>query len=51
MTLRDPVERTHSNWTHLWSAGLEPIGDLVRACEAEQRRITDGWGTSGTTPG
>ena len=23
--LRDPVERAHSNWTHLWSAGLEPI--------------------------
>lgn len=44
VTLRDPVERAHSNWTHLWSAGLEPIGDLVRACEAEQRRIADGWG-------
>ncbi|MEW1847034.1 sulfotransferase [Nonomuraea angiospora] len=43
VTLRDPVERAHSNWTHLWSAGLEPIGDLVRACEAEQRRIADGW--------
>src|SRR5262245_40302836 len=23
--LRDPVERAHSNWTHLWSAGLEPV--------------------------
>jgi hypothetical protein len=44
VTLRDPIERAHSNWTHLWSAGLEPIGDLVRACEAEQRRIADGWG-------
>src|SRR4051794_536419 len=21
--LRDPVERAHSNWAHLWSAGLE----------------------------
>jgi hypothetical protein len=43
VTLRDPVERAHSNWTHLWSAGLEPIGDLVRACEAERQRIADGW--------
>jgi hypothetical protein len=30
--LRDPVERAHSNWTHLWSAGLEPEPDFVRAC-------------------
>src|SRR5262245_42285912 len=22
--LRDPVDRAHSNWVHLWSAGLEP---------------------------
>ena len=41
--LRDPVERAHSNWTHLWSAGLEPIGDFVRACEEEPRRIEAGW--------
>ncbi|WP_336209406.1 sulfotransferase family protein [Nonomuraea sp. LPB2021202275-12-8] len=41
--VRDPVERAHSNWTHLWSAGLEPIGDVVRACAAEPRRITAGW--------
>jgi hypothetical protein len=33
--LRDPVERAHSNWVHLWSAGLEPIGDPVEACAAE----------------
>ncbi|MEV4307625.1 MULTISPECIES: sulfotransferase [unclassified Nonomuraea] len=43
VSLRDPVERAHSNWTHLWSAGLEPIGDLVRACEAEPERIAAGW--------
>ena len=36
--VRDPVERAHSNWTHLWSAGLEPIGDFVRACDAEDRK-------------
>src|SRR5919199_141812 len=26
--LRDPIERAHSNWTHLWSTGLEPVGDF-----------------------
>jgi hypothetical protein len=41
--LRDPVERAHSNWTHLWSAGLDPIGDFVLACAEEQRRIDAGW--------
>jgi len=41
--LRDPVERAHSNWTHLWSAGLEPIGDAVAACLAQERRIEAGW--------
>ncbi len=43
VVLRDPVERAHSNWTHLWSAGLEPEGDFVRACAAEDRRIEAGW--------
>ena len=33
--LRDPVDRAHSNWTHLWSAGLEPEGDFLRACALE----------------
>ncbi|WP_405148484.1 sulfotransferase [Sphaerisporangium sp. NBC_01403] len=41
--LRDPVERAHSNWTHLWSAGLEPVGDVVRACAEEARRVAAGW--------
>jgi hypothetical protein len=41
--LRDPVERAHSNWTHLWSAGLEPVGDFLRACEQEDRRVAAGW--------
>jgi hypothetical protein len=41
--VRDPVERAHSNWTHLWSAGLEPAGDFVRACADEERRIAAGW--------
>ena len=41
--LRDPVERAHSNWTHLWSAGLDPIGDFVKACADEDRRVAAGW--------
>jgi Sulfotransferase domain len=41
--LRDPVERAHSNWTHLWSAGLDPVDDFVQACAEEDRRIAAGW--------
>jgi Sulfotransferase domain len=41
--LRDPVERAHSNWTHLWSAGLEPVSDFIRACTEEDRRAAAGW--------
>ena len=41
--LRDPVDRAHSNWTHLWSAGLEPEGDFLRACDLEGRRAARGW--------
>src|SRR5581483_6528785 len=36
--LRDPVDRAHSNWTHLRSAGLEPEGDFLTACGLEDRR-------------
>jgi hypothetical protein len=43
VVLRDPVERAHSNWTHLWSAGLDPIDDVVQACAEEDRRIAAGW--------
>ncbi len=43
VVVRDPVERAHSNWTHLWSAGLEPIGDFVQACAEEERRAAAGW--------
>jgi hypothetical protein len=43
ISLRDPVERAHSNWTHLWSAGLEPIGDMIEACGRERERINAGW--------
>jgi hypothetical protein len=41
--LRDPIDRAHSNWTHLWSAGLEPEGDFLIACELEGRRAERGW--------
>jgi len=43
IVVRDPIERAHSNWTHLWSAGLDPIDDFVRACAAEEQRIAAGW--------
>lgn len=43
VVIRDPVERAHSNWTHLWSAGLEPESDFLRACAEEERRKEQGW--------
>jgi hypothetical protein len=41
--LRDPVERAHSNWAHLRSAGVESIGDFVTACAAQEQRMAAGW--------
>jgi hypothetical protein len=41
--VRDPVDRAYSNWTHLWSDGLEPIGDFLEACAAEDERVERGW--------
>lgn len=41
--LRDPVDRAYSNWTHLWSDGLEPESDFLRACALEERRKAAGW--------
>jgi Sulfotransferase family len=41
--LRDPIDRAHSNWTHLHSAGLEPESDFLRACALEDRRVALGW--------
>lgn len=43
VALRDPVDRAHSNWTHLWNAGLEPEADFLAACRAEPSRIAAGW--------
>lgn len=42
--LRDPVDRAHSNWSHLRSAGLEPVSDFPRACMLGERRAAEGWG-------
>ncbi|MBB2949206.1 hypothetical protein FB565_009011 [Actinoplanes lutulentus] len=41
--LRDPVDRAHSNWTHLWVAGLEEKADFLEACHAEQERKVAHW--------
>ena len=43
LLLRDPVDRAHSNWTHLWNAGLEPEADFLAACRAEEQRKAAGW--------
>ena len=43
LMLRDPVDRAHSNWAHLWSAGLEPEADFLAACAAEPARRAAGW--------
>jgi hypothetical protein len=41
--VRDPVDRAYSNWTHLWSDGLEPVADFVEACSLEEERVRRGW--------
>lgn len=43
LVLRDPVDRAHSNWAHLWADGLEPEADFLRACAAEPDRRAAGW--------
>jgi hypothetical protein len=43
LVLRDPVDRAHSNWSHLWGAGLEPEADFLRAVALEPRRQKAGW--------
>jgi hypothetical protein len=43
LLLRDPVDRAHSNWTHLWNAGLESEADFLAACAKEEERIAAGW--------
>lgn len=43
VVLRDPIDRAYSNWMHLWSDGLEPIGDFADAWAAEDERVAAGW--------
>jgi hypothetical protein len=43
IVLRDPVERAHSNWAHMWSAGLDPCEDFLEACAQEEQRVAAGW--------
>ncbi len=43
VVLRDPIDRAYSNWMHLWSDGLEPIGDFAEAWAAEDERVAAGW--------
>jgi Sulfotransferase family len=40
--LRDPIDRAWSNWATNWPQ-RDPIHDLVKACEAEPRRLAAGW--------
>lgn len=41
--VRDPIDRAYSNWMHLWSDGLEPEADFVRAFERQDERVAAGW--------
>ncbi|CAN5495037.1 sulfotransferase [soil metagenome] len=41
--LRDPVDRAYSNWTHLYSDGLETEPDFVTALDLEPSRIAAGY--------
>jgi hypothetical protein len=41
--VRDPIDRAYSNWMHLWSDGLEPVGDFEKAFALQDDRIRAGW--------
>ncbi len=41
--IRDPVDRAYSNWSHLWSDGLEPIADFNAALALEDSRVAKGY--------
>ena len=41
--VRDPVDRAYSNWMHLWSDGLEPVGDFAAAWALEDERVAAGY--------
>ncbi len=41
--VRDPIDRAYSNWMHLWSDGLEPVGDFEEAFALQDERVAAGW--------
>ncbi len=41
--VRDPVDRAYSNWMHLWSDGLEPVGSFEEAFALQDERVGAGW--------
>lgn len=41
--VRDPIDRAYSNWQHLWSDGLEPEQDFVKAFGLQDERVAAGW--------
>jgi hypothetical protein len=41
--VRDPIDRAYSNWMHLWSDGLEPLGDFEEAFNRQDDRVRAGW--------
>ena len=43
VVVRDPIDRAYSNWMHLWSDGLEPESDFLRAFEKQDERVAAGW--------
>jgi Sulfotransferase family len=41
--IRDPVDRAYSNWTHLWSDGLETVPSFNEALALEDSRVAKGF--------
>jgi Sulfotransferase family len=41
--LRDPVDRAYSSFLHLRREGKEPLGDFLRAVDAEESRMRANW--------
>jgi hypothetical protein len=44
--VRDPAERAFSHFLGQRRAGREPLSDFVRALDAEEERVSEGWGPS-----
>lgn len=41
--IRDPIDRAHSNWAHLYSDGLEPECHFMAAVAREPERVAAGY--------